>query len=244
MYNSNHVLQGKGGIGKSLVSSLIMQVEAALNNNPLGIDSDPVNKTLSRHTAMNVRPLDIIENNKINSRAFDAMVEWIYQHQGATVVDNGATSFIPATAYIAETGALEVLASMQRRVLLHSILIAGQEQDDTVDGLNALIASTTAPIVVWLNERNGPLVDRHGTPFHESDIYQNHRDRIAGIVTIHQRDAQCFGEDIRQMTTQNLTFAEVLASDWPFMPKHRLRQVWDDLFNQLAPILRGQEGNA
>ncbi|NHR07956.1 conjugal transfer protein TraL [Chromobacterium haemolyticum] len=240
MYNSHHVLQGKGGIGKSFVASLLEQAEAALNNNPLGIDSDPVNKTLSRHKAMNVRPLDIMENNKINSRAFDDMVEWIYQHQGATVVDNGATSFIPATAYIAETGALDVLASMRRRVLLHSILMAGQEQDDTVDGLKALIASTSAPIVVWLNERNGPLVDSHGTPFHESDIYKLNRDRIAGIVTIHQRDAQCFGEDIRQMTTQNLTFAEVQAGDWPFMPKHRLSQVWNSIFSQLAPILKNE----
>lgn len=239
--NQTHiVLQGKGGVGKSFIAALIEQVLQAMNTNPLGIDTDPVNQTLARYRALPVRTLEILTaDRQIDSRQFDQMVEWMLDHDGPVVVDNGATSFVPVTGYLAETGAIDVLTEAGRTVVLHTVLVGGQAMDDTLAGLQALLLSTTAPVVVWENEYFGP-VERAGKRFADSAIYAEHRHRIAGIVTLRRRNADTFGRDISAMTGDALTFAEAL--DHPAfgtMPKHRIKQIWTDIAGQLTPVLKG-----
>ena len=42
------ILQGKGGVGKSFISSILAQHRIAKGKNPLCIDTDPVNATFLR----------------------------------------------------------------------------------------------------------------------------------------------------------------------------------------------------
>ena len=234
------VLQGKGGVGKSWTAALIAQVLQALDANLLCIDTDPVNQTLHRYSALPVRPLEILTaDQQIDARRFDDMVEWLLAHDGAAVIDNGATSFVPATAYLAETGALDVLAAAGRPVLLHTVLVGGQGMADTLVGLHALLKSTTAPVVVWENEFWGP-VEQDGKRFIDGETYATYRNRIAGIVTLRSRNAATYGRDIAAMTTASTTFAQALADPaFGTMPRHRLQQVWTDIASQLTPILKG-----
>ncbi|NHQ81144.1 conjugal transfer protein TraL [Chromobacterium vaccinii] len=239
-YNDTHItLQGKGGVGKSHITSLLAQaIWAIFGIRPLGIDTDPVNKTLMHFPALQARGLDILnQDNQINSRQFDTMVEWLLEHDGPAVIDNGATSFIPATGYLAETGAIDVLNAAGRRVFIHTVLVGGQAMDDTIDGLAALLDSTSAPIVVWENEHFGP-VEREGRRFRDSSVYHENRERIAGIVTLRRPNADLAGRDIAELSIKGQTFAEALASpEWGRMPKHRLQMVWADYLQQLRPIL-------
>ncbi|MBI3146319.1 MAG: conjugal transfer protein TraL [Pseudogulbenkiania sp.] len=235
------VLQGKGGVGKSLIAALIAQVLQSLDTNLRGIDTDPVNQTLARYRALPVRPLEILTaDRQIDSRQFDQMIEWMIEHDGPVVVDNGATSFVPVTGYLAETGAIDFLQEQGRRVILHTVLVGGQAMDDTLAGLQALLIGTRAQVVVWENEFFGP-VERNGKRFADSAIYAEHRDRIEGIVTLRRRNVDTFGRDIAALTADALTFGEALASpDFGPMPKHRLKQVWADIAGQLTPVLQGQ----
>lgn len=241
--NNNHihiVLQGKGGVGKSLIAALIAQVLQSHKTDLCGIDTDPVNQTLARYRALPVRPLEILTaDRQIDSRQFDQMIEWMIEHNGPVVVDNGATSFVPVTGYLAETGAIDFLQEQGRRVILHTVLVGGQAMDDTLAGLQALLIGTRAQVVVWENEFFGP-VERNGRRFIDSAIYTEHRDRIEGIVTLRRRNADTFGRDIAALTADALTFVEALASpDFGPMPKHRLKQIWTDIAGQLTPILKG-----
>jgi CO dehydrogenase nickel-insertion accessory protein CooC1 len=52
-------LQGKGGIGKSLIAALLAQYKAAQGPLPLCIDTDPINATLEGFKALHVRRLPI-----------------------------------------------------------------------------------------------------------------------------------------------------------------------------------------
>ena len=66
------ILQGKGGVGKSLIASLLTQYLIHKGNDPKKpltlIDTDPINKTFSRYERLPVNALDIIENEEINQQ--------------------------------------------------------------------------------------------------------------------------------------------------------------------------------
>lgn len=51
------VLQGKGGVGKSMIAATIAQYKAGKGQKPLCIDTDPVNATFEGYKALNVRRL-------------------------------------------------------------------------------------------------------------------------------------------------------------------------------------------
>ncbi|WP_160796745.1 nucleotide-binding protein [Craterilacuibacter sinensis] len=239
------VLQGKGGVGKSLIASLIAQSITDNGRPLLAIDTDPVNQTLARYQALNVCTLPLLDRERqVNSRAIDDMIEWLLAHDGDSVVDNGATSFIPVTGYLAETGALAVLRDVGKQVLLHSVLVGGQAMEDTLAGLSALLASTDAPVVVWLNEFFGP-VEREGRSFTESSLYLKYRARIAGVVTLQRRNSETYGRDLALMTEKALTFEQALKHEaFGTMPRHRLWQIREDVSRQLQPLLNPPQAAA
>ena len=66
------ILQGKGGVGKSYIASLLAQHYRARNLTPICIDTDPVNQTFSGYRAYGVDLIRLTDSsNDINPRAFD-----------------------------------------------------------------------------------------------------------------------------------------------------------------------------
>ena len=103
-------------------------------------------------------------------------------------------------------------------------------------GLNALIASQAAPIVVWENEFFGEVA-RDGKRFHESKLYEKNKDRIKGIVTIHKRNADTFGKDLEVLVSNKLTFDDAMTSDlFGTMPRQRLKMIKKSIFEQLDAL--------
>ena len=232
------VLQGKGGVGKSLIASLLTQHLNTRHGNVLPVDTDPVNHTLTRIKSLAAQPLEILDpvSQNIDPRRFDQLIDWALNHPGPLVIDNGASTFVPLQAYLHESGALDLLADNDRRVLIHCVLVGGQAFADTVGGLQALLTSTRVPIVVWQNAFFGP-VEQDGRGFTDSGIYSKHADRIHGLVTLAARSPDTYGRDISAMTSAGLTFDEAMASSqFGAMPRHRLGQVWSDIHGQLSAI--------
>lgn len=78
MTNRAHfILQGKGGIGKSFVASLIAQFYTAKGAPVRCIDTDPLNGTLSGYKKLQAKRINIVENNRVHARLFDDMMEEI-----------------------------------------------------------------------------------------------------------------------------------------------------------------------
>ena len=92
------IVQGKGGVGKSLSSTILAQYlkAKAANDTVHCFDTDPVNKTFSRFKELKPEMVKILtENNTINTRVFDGLMEKIINEKGIGVVDNGAATFVP-----------------------------------------------------------------------------------------------------------------------------------------------------
>jgi len=111
-------LQGKGGVGKSMISALIAQYKTAKGETPLCIDTDPVNATFEGYKGLNVRHLNILDGDEINTRNFDQLVEWVAASENDVVIDNGSSSFVPLSTYLISNEVPALLQEMGHQVIV------------------------------------------------------------------------------------------------------------------------------
>jgi len=229
-------LQGKGGVGKSLISAILSQYLSSKGQDVCGIDADPVNQTLSEYQGLPVECLNLLREGSIEQREFDLLMERFLKENGTFVVDTGASTFIPLWHYILENHAFDHLRQKGKRVFIHSVITGGQSLNDTLSGFEALAETREKNIVVWLNEYFGPVL-QDGAGFADMAVCKRHANKLHGSVAIARRTADTFGRDMEEMISRKLTFDEaVKASDFTIMTKQRLLVVQRDLFEQLDRV--------
>jgi hypothetical protein len=230
-------LQGKGGVGKSLISAILSQYLVSRGQDVHGIDADPVNQTMSEYKALAVSRLNLLRDGNVDPREFDLLMERFLTESGTFVVDTGASTFIPLWHYLLENHALDYLRERGKRVFIHSVITGGQSLNDTLGGFEQLAETTQDKnIVVWLNEYFGAVL-QDGSSFRDMAVYTKHADKVHGSVAIVRRTGDTFGRDVEEMVCQKLTFDEALnESGFTIMAKQRLRVVQRDLFEQLDAI--------
>ena len=230
-------LQGKGGVGKSLISAILSQYLSSKGQDVCGIDVDPVNQTFSEYQGLRVECLNLLREGSIDQREFDLLMERFLKEVGTFVVDTGASTFIPLWHYILENQALDHLRQKGKRVFIHSVITGGQSLNDTLSGFEALAETMREKnIVVWLNEYFGPVL-QDGAAFADMPVCRKHANKLHGSVAIVRRTADTFGRDMGEMISRKLTFDEaVKAADFTIMTKQRLLVVQRDLFEQLDRI--------
>ena len=240
MQNTVHfILQGKGGIGKTLVSTILAQWLAPKDARALRCyDTDQENPTFSRYKALNVKHVPVMTDTRtIDPKRFDALMIDILEEEGNCVVDNGANSFSPLMAYLLENDCFALLEESGRKVYIHTIVGGGDTLHDTATGFAATARSTNVPLVLWENEHFGRLASASGKRFTESQTYLDVAERVRGRVVLSARNADTFGADVKKMNIARMTVDEVRASDkFNVMEKQRIKVVFRDLFEQLDKI--------
>jgi hypothetical protein len=236
------VLQGKGGVGKSLVAATLMQYlrDTLGVERVAGIDTDPSNQTLVGYKELAARHLPILGENtsRVDEGKFDELVKWIVDEPAKTfVIDTGATSFLPFSNYIIENSILDLLRAEGRTVRMHTVITGGQALLETVDGFAALAKSLhDRSLVVWLNEFFGPI-QRDGKAFDQFKAYQANADKVLGFVRWTARNPDTFGRDMRELLQSRLTLREAIDSPTSnIVSKQRYKIVRDDLWQQLGQI--------
>ena len=232
-------LQGKGGVGKSLIASVLAQYLREIGRDVRCIDTDPVNRTLAQYSALGADRLNLRdEHNRIDQRSFDTLMERFLTEDGTTfVVDNGASTFLPLWHYLLENSALDYLRQHERRVYVHTVITGGQALVDTLNGFNELAQTTQERnIVVWVNEYFG-RVEADGKKFSEMAAYRDNAEKVCGAVIFAKRNQDTFGRDVEDMISAKLTFQEAITTArMPIMAKQRLKVVQRDLFEQLDQL--------
>lgn len=239
MKQVHFTLQGKGGVGKTFVSSLIAQYLRSKGESVAVIDTDPVNATLSGYAAFDTQRLELMEGGSLIERNFDSLIERVVEEDSNFVIDNGAASFIPLSFYIAENDAINMIADSGKQVVIHTVITGGQAIRDTLAGFASLVEQMPeqARIVVWLNEFFGDIV-AEGKEFEEMKVYLNNKDRVHGIVRIARQTGSTFGKDIQLMLDSKLTFDEVKGSaDFGLMAKSRLHRVQEAIYRQMGAVV-------
>src|SRR5580704_13017499 len=133
--NSIHLsLQGKGGVGKSLIASILAQYFCDRGRTVRCIDTDPVNSTMFQYKALDVTRLELLRNGMIDHRGFDTLMERLLTEDATFVVDNGAATFIPLWSYILENSVVDLLKQAGRSLYVHTVITGGQALLDTLHG--------------------------------------------------------------------------------------------------------------
>jgi len=230
-------LQGKGGVGKSLIASVLSQYFLSKNRALHAVDADPVNQTLAEYRALRVDRLNLLKDGNVDQRVFDLLMQRMLTKAGTFVVDTGASTFIPLWHYLLENRALDFLVARGRQVFVHTVITGGQALGDTLNGFDQLAETTVQRnLVVWLNEYFGE-VKQEGASFLDMAVYQAHREKIHGVVGMVRRNADTFGRDVEEMISRKLTFEEAVNGEqFTIMAKQRLRMIQRDLFEQLDAI--------
>lgn len=232
------ILAPKGGCGKSYVAPHLAQFVKKTGGNLKGFDTDQENRDFFAYKGLPVLYVDVMcGKTTIDQKKFDGFMEALLTEDGVFVVDNGANSFTPLLGYLVENNGFELLREAGKTVYLHGIIGGGDMYESTKTGFNDLVMNSDAPVVLWLNEHFGDLVNGDGIPFLETDDFKKHAKRLCGAVMLNKRNPQTYGEDIKKMTKARLTFDEVMGSaDFTLMEKQRLRNVAKEVFEQLSRV--------
>jgi len=230
------VLQGKGGVGKSMLASMLAQFKISKGQAPFCIDTDPVNRTFGGYKSLNVRVLDIMEGDKINARNFDMLIEHISETTDDVIIDNGASSFIPLSSYLIANNIPAILQELGHQLFVHTVITGGQAMPDTLGGFEDLVHQFPAEcfFVVWLNSYWGKIENK-GLSFEEMNLYTDNADRVIKIVTIPELTAETFGKDFSDMLKARRTFDEAIADiTLGIMPRQRLKIIQSKIFDELG----------
>ena len=229
------ILQGKGGVGKSVIAALLAQYKASKGHQTLCLDTDPINATFHGYQALNVQQIALMENDEIVPRRFDALVEIMAPSAHDIIIDNGASAFVPLTHYLISNQIPALLARMGHELVIHTVITGGQALLDTVNGFRQLAGQfpAEASFVVWLNPYWGPI-QHEGKSFEQLKAYQDRKSRVSAIVQIPLLKEETFGRDLSDMLQARQTFNEALAAaSLTIMTRQRLQIIKGKLFDHL-----------
>jgi hypothetical protein len=224
------ILQGKGGVGKSFVSSLLAQYFRQRDRPVYCFDTDPINATLAQYPALKAERINVLRSGVLDEKEFDTMVDRACSNTGVFVVDTGATTFVPLWNYVLENELLGLLNKHGRQVYIHSVVAGGQALEDTLNGFRK-VAQTTAErnVIVWLNEYFGEV-----DGFTELSVTEQNIEKLLGSVMIRERNPHTYGADVSQMLKERLTFDEAIRSEeFSLVSKQRLTIFRRDIFEQI-----------
>jgi hypothetical protein len=229
------ILQAKGGVGKSYVAAIVAQYYRDRQSSVRCFDTDPGNATLTQYKALDVEHIgDLIQSGVINQKRFDPLVEKLLNDDGVSVVDTGASTFLPFWNYVLENELLTLLENRGRQVYMHCLVTGGQAMKDTLNGLDRLAQTIRQKsIIVWLNEFFGEV--REGSrPFEQFKLAQDLAPKLVGSVLIRKLNPDTFEDDVQQMLRNRLTFEEaIISEDFSLVSKQRLQIVRRELFEQM-----------
>ena len=225
------ILQGKGGVGKSMVSVLLYQSLLRLGHKVHGIDTDPVNATLAGFKQLAVTRLDIMRDDNIDVRMFDALIEKICEmpEDSHVIIDNGASAFVAFGGYLKENEVISLLQEHGHTVYLHTVITGGQAIVDTTQGLKVLATGfPSVPLVVWLNPYFGDIV-MDGKDFTSFKVFEAHQHQIHSITRIPTGNKSTLGQDLQGLYAKRHTFKAAIESSLSIAVRSRLHRYFEQV---------------
>jgi len=240
MATIHFIQQGKGGVGKSMIAVILLQVLRHLGKEVMAYDTDPVNATLAGFKEFEVARVDILKEGNIDPYKFDKLINQIAElpPEAHVIIDNGASSFLALNTYIREDNILGILQDSGHSVFFHSVITGGQAVADTALGLRSLaMGFPDSPIVVWLNPFFGEI-RMDDRPFEEFKVYQEFGQQFHAVITIPQGNKATLGKDLETLFAKRQSFAAGINSSQSIVTRSRLFRYWNELVSvvELAAI--------
>ncbi|WP_291487386.1 conjugal transfer protein TraL [Desulfovibrio sp.] len=242
MATIHFILQGKGGVGKSMIAAFLYQAAAACGKSVEAFDTDPINATLAGYKSFDVTRIDILdESGAIDPLNFDELVEKLAHTQCEhVIVDCGASSFVEFGNYIRQSNVLELLQEGDadwngHQILLHTVVTGGQATSDTIFGLQQLTQEfAEQSIVLWLNPYFGRISVAAAGDKPVGEFLAERCPSIIAVIALPEIKGN-YGADLERMLGNHETFAEAEATV-NIASKGRLRNYWNTVRADIARV--------
>lgn len=243
--NFHFVLQGKGGVGKTTVSTFITQyVKDYLKQDYLAIDTDQVNASFASFKGLNVETINLMEESRITDAGWERLAnKLLTTNKTNIIIDNGASSFVPLMNYAFDNDLFNALTSDENNytgnVFIHTVIAGGEGLSHTLAGLDTIcynFKNTNIKIVVWINSYLGKVetIDKKIEDYEELKKNEN---EILYIVRIPIYKGDLFKKDLSDMLTNHKTFEEMKNDTSVFiMSRSRYVRMQRELFEILDDI--------
>lgn len=243
--NFHFILQGKGGVGKTTVSTFITQyLKDYLKQDYMAIDTDQVNASFAKFKALNVETINVMQDNIITDAGWENLTyKLINTDKSNIIIDNGASSFVPLIAYAIENDMVDLLTSEENsyagNIFIHVVIAGGEGLSHTLAGLNMICEKFNqdkVQIVVWINNFLGKVEtqDKKITDYPE---YKNNESKILAVVRIPTYKGDLFKKDLSDMLTNNKTFEEMKNDIYVFiMSRSRYVKMQKEMFEELNNV--------
>ena len=243
--NFHFILQGKGGVGKTTVSTFITQyLKDYLKQDYMAIDTDQVNASFAKFKALNVETINVMQDNIITDAGWENLTyKLINTDKSNIIIDNGASSFVPLIAYAIENDMVDLLISEENsyagNIFIHVVIAGGEGLSHTLAGLNMICENFNqdkVQIVVWINNFLGKVEtqDKKITDYPE---YKNNESKILAVVRIPTYKGDLFKKDLSDMLTNHKTFEEMKNDTSVFiMSRSRYVKMQKEMFEELNNV--------
>lgn len=221
------ILSRKGGVGKSLIASILMEhfSRSGFLSSPVGIDLDPKNSSFSDFSGFNVRTCEFLGTGPAAFDALDKELVDILNHSPADnfVFDTSGYGFDGLIRHLFSSGALDVLVEEGHKVVLHLPLVGGPSYSASKRSLTEVMKSCgeAMNIVVWIN-------DYFGRP--DIDL-QNSVD----FMELSVDDRASLKQRMTEKYSDRSTTGEIRGSRSVFVSRE-IQTFYNDLYDQLDKI--------
>lgn len=224
MATLHFVLQGKGGVGKSMCAFFLVQFLRRHGREVAAFDADPVNATLSAFAEAAGYPVERVnlldDTGGLEPRHYDVLIDTLARLPKNThaVVDNGSSSFLTVMRYLRESDVFGLLRDNGHTVYVHTVVTGGQAVQDTLHGFKSLrYAFPDTPVIVWRNPFFGepPLVEL--SPGFQIDLFLPGGKRSMWF------------RDVEIMLAEKLSFEDAMRQAESLMVRERLKAFWNGL---------------
>lgn len=234
----NLVMHSKGGMGKTVISSMLTQWLMSKGYQTVAVDADPMNNSLARYKALKVEIVKLVDGDAINAAEADRCFEWILATDKDFVVDCGSSGFLSMATYIMRDRFIDHLAvAGDGRFLLHTVIAGSDLEDESVQRANDFVSQMpkSMQIVLWVNPYFGEFK-------YERETVEFYRDQGARIVRMPNVHPKLDGADLKEMFRLGLTFDELLegveAKSLGSFARMRLGKYWEKLAPQIEEAMR------
>ena len=225
MATIHFILQGKGGVGKSIVAALLHQGLEALGHEVKGYDTDSVNGTFAAYGAFNASRVEVVlPGGGISRQGTDELLNTLADTPDGVhaVVDNGAASSTALAAFLAEYDILTALGDKGHCVYLHTVLVGGQGYDEAARYAARLLSDFSGtPIIGWLNPCFGDVRVNAALSF------------FAFLAVPAATGIQ--GHCLARLYARRQTFREGIRTA-PICEKAHLWRYWNEFFSAFSKI--------
>src|SRR5574337_66672 len=235
------VMQSKGGVGKTVVASLLAQALKEEGKQVRCLDLDSLNPSFAAISGIGAERVDLLgDDGATDVESMNACFSGLLTSDVTTVIDTGASSFAPLSEYLISTGLLELMIARGKRVIVHVPLVGGEALLEAAAAFKALVVQFPAGVEfsVWLNSFFGPVATDEGTKIEDTALFDDLRDRVSSFVRLRALNPRFEGATFRKMLQAKMTFAEALADSSPFdlISRLWLDGVWSAIRPQIAAV--------